>query len=111
MMRVGLGVLALSLLAGCSDGLVGDWESSNEVLCLSGAEPVSFTVDDDLRGDGGYCACNFTFVADNRGDDRYRVDVTFSGACLNMDGKYDCDLESNGERFDCGNLGDYRRVR
>ncbi len=103
-------VIGLLVLAGCSDPLVGEWESENAIACATGSERVRFTVDDDLLGEGGYCACTFDFTADPRGGEVYRIDINFDGPCFVSDGKYDCDLERDGERFDCGSLGDYDRI-
>lgn len=105
-----LALLVISVGA-CSDALVGTWESDDEFSCFNGSrDRVSFTVDDDLAGRGEYCECEFDFIAEGRGDGVYRVDIDFDGPCFVDDGKYDCQLEREGARFDCDSLGDYDRV-
>ena len=105
-------MLALSsLLWGCADPIEGRWEGEDEFACGVGSrDRVEFTIDDELRGEGSYCSCDFTFAADPRDDGAYRLDIDFDGACFIDDGKYDCDLERDDERLDCGPLGDYDRV-
>ncbi len=99
------------MVVACSDPLEGTWEGDNELLCLNGSrDRVRFTVDDELIGRGDYCACDFDFVAESRGGGVYRLDIDFDGPCFVDDGKYDCDLKREGDRLDCGNLGDYDRV-
>jgi hypothetical protein len=102
-------VVAL-VASGCTDPLVGRWEGDEEIFCGASTDRVEFEVDDELRGSGEYCDCEFTFVADARGDETYRLDVDLDGICFVEDGKYDCDIERDGERLDCGPLGDYDYV-
>lgn len=95
-----------AMLIACTDPLVGRWEGDEAICGLGSRDRVEFTVDDELRGEGEVCACEFSFDAEDRGD-IYRLDIDFDGVCFLDDGKYDCELERDGERLDCGNLGDY----
>jgi hypothetical protein len=103
-------ILATAALVGCTDPVVGRWEGDELQCGLGGRDRVTFDVDDELRGDGEYCECEFSFDVDPRGGESYRFDIDFDGPCFVDDGKYDCDLERDGERLDCGRLGDYTFV-
>jgi len=95
----------------CSDPIEGRWRGENDIPCGPGVtDRVDFEVTSDLDGDGGFCSCTFSFTVDPRGDDRYRFDIDFDGPCLADGGKYDCDLERDGEKLDCNSLGDFDYV-
>lgn len=104
------GVALVVGTTGCADPIEGRWEGDELACGIGSTDRVTFVVDSDLNGEGEYCDCRFTFVADNRGEDVYRLDLDFDGPCFVDDGKYDCDLERDGERLDCGPLGDYTFV-
>ncbi len=108
MMRALLVIVSLTFVA-CSGALAGRWEGDREAICgIGSTDRAEFTIDDDLHGEGDVCGCDFSFDAEQRDGDKYRLDIDFDGACgFRADGKYDCDLERDGERVDCGNLGDY----
>jgi len=102
-----LAALALTTFA-CADPVEGRWRSDTELSCGAGeTDRIEFEVLGDLSGEGGVCSCDFDFTIEPRGDDRYRFDIDFDGPCLADDGKYDCDLERDGQRLDCNTLGDF----
>jgi hypothetical protein len=104
------GVTLLLLFAsGCSNDIVGEWEG-DRLSCGLETDEIRFTIDDDLHGEGDVCNCEFEFDVEDRGDDEYRVDVDFHEGCIGSDGKYDCDLEGDGDRLDCEALGDFSKA-
>jgi hypothetical protein len=106
-------LLLLSSASACSDPVVGEWEGQT-VGCGTANDVVHFVIDDELLGNGDFCVCEYDFEVEDRGDDSYRFDVDFGDSCVGLsgfaDGQYDCDLERDGERLDCGVLGDFRKI-
>jgi hypothetical protein len=101
----------LLALVGCGDPIIGRWERDEAIAGCD--ERPRFEVLDDHTGFGDYCACDFDFHVEDRGDDRYRFDVDFDGVCSLADGRYDCDLVTE-DLLDCGDdetgAGDFVRL-
>jgi hypothetical protein len=96
-------------LGGCSSPINGTWESYNEVQCPTGrTDTIKLDIADE-QGDGDVCDCSFDFDVDDRGDDRFRLDMDFEASCGIPDGKYDCHVERDGERLDCGPFGNFEK--
>jgi hypothetical protein len=99
---------------GCGNSFPGTWVSENSFACDQGQENIKLEVHDDLSGDGSFCDCKFPFVASDRGDDKYRLEIAFADMCVFDFTKHDCELRPSGVRLDCGKLelgglGDYLR--
>lgn len=110
-MAVALGVAC----TGCGNSFAGSWVSENSFACEQGQQSIKLEVRDDLSGDGSFCECKFSFVASDRGDDRFRLELAFADICVFDATKRDCELGRKGERLDCGELergglGEYKRV-
>lgn len=101
------------IVGGCSDPLEGRWQGETLFSCFPGQDSVDFTVYGDDSGDGQVCNCQFVFVVEERGKDRYLFDVDFrSSACgLFGDGLYECFLSRDDTFLDCDNaIGDYYKI-
>ena len=93
-------------LLGCGDPIVGRWEGDDPTVCAPGrTDRVEFEIQDDYRGSGDVCSCNFDFDIEERSSGRYRVDIHFSGVCFAVDGVYDCELIRDDSALDCDQLG------
>ncbi len=99
---------------GCGNSLPGTWVSEDSFACGQGQENITLEIYDDLSGDGSFCECTFTFVASDRGNEKYRLELAFSDMCVFDLAKRDCELKRSGVRLDCGeletgSLGEYLR--
>jgi hypothetical protein len=105
-LRITIGVAMALACVGCSDPVVGTWTSKERFACGNGEQNVKLEIHDDHSGDGTFCDCKFSFVADESGDDRYRLDLVFADTCVFEDTKYDCDLKREGKQLDCGKFAE-----
>ena len=111
MTAVAMGVACV----GCGNSFPGTWVSENSFACGHGQEHITLEVHDDLSGEGSFCECKFTFVASDRGDDTYRLELAFADICVFDLTNRDCELKRSGDRLDCGDLetgslGEYLRA-
>lgn len=109
-MRRVLAVASVLALVGCGDPVVGAWRGESPTSCGIGEDTVDFVVESDLTGRGSVCNCDFDFRMEPRSDDTYDVDADFGPNCFVPDGRYECTLSLNGEKLDCGTLGEYERA-
>ncbi len=108
--------VALFALVGCSDPLVGKWESKED-------KDVDLEIertDDGYRGEGHISACveidgdwacvlcPIEFEAEESGSDSWDVSGEFTGECRDF-GDFDgieCELNSAGDELECELPGD-----
>ncbi len=93
-------------LTGCTDPMVGDWESDND------CGDSELTADDDGTGDGYvYMAtmsnpctkCDFDFDWEEKGDGDYDIEIEFD-ACNCGDvtkGDVECNMNDDEDEMDC----------
>ncbi len=89
--------LALVILGGCVDPVVGEWESKDELVL--GNVPIgriTFEVDDELEGEGSMSDVDCTFDVDvsDEGDDKYEVEWALASCGLETE-TYDCELDED----------------
>jgi hypothetical protein len=100
--------LLMSLLTGCGDPVVGDWESVDKNACSKRSE---FTVESDLTVEGTIwieddfnqvcIECDFDGEVDNRGDGKYEVDIDFDQCNCNGKRSASADCRLKGDRLTC----------
>lgn len=89
---------------------VGKWESENSSLVCG---RVEFEIDADLTGSGEACACDFEVEFEERDDGDWIADVDYEGGldcAFANDGRFDCELNDDGDELDCEEIGEYDRV-
>jgi hypothetical protein len=85
-------------LYGCSNAVVGKWESKEEISPCNNA--MEFEIEDnELTGDGDVCGCSFDVEAEDNGDDEYEVKFEL---CDGRKVKVDCKLDD--DKLECEDL-------
>jgi hypothetical protein len=85
-------------LTGCSNALIGSWESREEIAPCNLA--MEFEIEDgELTGDGDVCGCSFDVEAEDKGDDEYEIDFDL---CDGRKVSVDCRLDD--EELQCEDL-------